>query len=108
MHELLQRLLTFLTLFGAATGVAAGQTPGAAAQPGPPPPPWTGSAGVGLSLNRGNTDTTNFNLSFEATHDPKTPQNRSVWRFKGLYMRGDNNGSLTVDRLALEARDELT
>jgi putative salt-induced outer membrane protein len=108
MRGLLRKLLTFLTLLGAAAGTAAGQTPATAAQPGPPPPPWTGSAGLGLSLNRGNTDTTNFNLSFEATHDPKTPQTRSVWRFKGLYMRGENNGSLAVDRLALDARDELT
>ena len=53
----------------------------------PPPPPWTGSAGFGLSLNRGNTATTNFNVSFEATRDPKTD---SVWRFKGLYLRGDD------------------
>ena len=71
--------------------------------PAPPPPPWTGSAGFGLSLNRGNTAATNLNVSFAATHDPKTT---SVWKFKGLYLRGDNNGTLAVDQLNLEARYE--
>jgi putative salt-induced outer membrane protein YdiY len=76
------------------------QTPAA---PAPPPPPWTGNAGFGLSLSRGNTATTNLNLSFEATRDPKTA---SVWKFKGLYLRGENNGTVAVDRLNLEGRYE--
>jgi putative salt-induced outer membrane protein YdiY len=82
---------------------AAKAQPPVPAPPAAPPPPWTGSAGFGLALNRGNTATTNLNASFEATHDPKTT---SVWRFKGLYLRGENNGSLAVDRLNLEARNE--
>src|SRR5689334_3105942 len=82
---------------------AAEAQPPATVPPAAPPPPWTGSAGFGLALNRGNTATTNLNASFEATHDPKTT---SVWRFKGLYLRGENNGSLAVDRLNLEARNE--
>jgi putative salt-induced outer membrane protein YdiY len=71
--------------------------------PAPPPPLWTGSTGLGLSLNRGNTATTNFNATAEATRDPKT---NSVWKFKGLYLRGTNEGELTVDRLLLEGRNE--
>jgi putative salt-induced outer membrane protein YdiY len=67
------------------------------------PPPWTGSAGLGLSLSRGNTATTNLNVSFEATHDLKTG---SVWKFKGLYLRGKTDGALAVDRLHLDARNE--
>jgi putative salt-induced outer membrane protein len=82
---------------------AAAQPPSPPPPPAAPPPPWTGSAGFGLALNRGNTATTNLNVSFEATHDPKTT---SVWKFKGLYLRGDNNGALAVDRLNLEARNE--
>jgi putative salt-induced outer membrane protein YdiY len=70
-----------------------------------PPPPWTGSVGFGLSLNRGNSATTNLNVSAEATHDPKTV---SVWKFKGLYLRGENNDVLAVDRLHLEGRNERT
>jgi putative salt-induced outer membrane protein len=90
-----------LAVLGLLGTPASAQTPAPA--PAGPPPPWTGSAGFGLSLNRGNTDTTNLNASFEATHDPKTV---SVWRFKGLYMRGDTNGTLAVDRLDLLARYE--
>jgi putative salt-induced outer membrane protein len=95
-------MLTITTLIGAVRANA--QTPPPAA-PAPPPPPWTGSAGLGLTLNRGNTETTNLNLSFEATHDPKT---HSVWKFKGLYLRGANNGTLAVDQLQLQGRNERT
>jgi putative salt-induced outer membrane protein YdiY len=85
-------------------GIARAQTPQPPAAPPPAPPPgWSGNAGFGLALNRGNTDTTNLNLSFEATDDPKTG---SVWKFKGLYLRGDNNGEIAVDRLLLEGRNE--
>lgn len=77
--------------------------PPATAPPAPPPPTWTGSAGFGLSLNRGNTATTNFNLSGEATRDPKT---NSVWKFKALYLHGETNGEVAVDRLLLEGRNE--
>lgn len=82
---------------------APGQPPPAPAPP--PPPPWTGSAGLGLSLNRGNSSTTNFSLSAEATHDPKT---KSLWKFKALYLRGETNGELAVDRLLFEVRNERT
>lgn len=71
--------------------------------PQPPPPLWTGSAGAGFAMNRGNTDTTNVNLSFEATRDPKT---RSVWKFKALYLRGQTDGAATVDRFLADARNE--
>jgi putative salt-induced outer membrane protein YdiY len=102
MRESFRRVsvtLTVTLLF--ASSLAWAQTP--AAPPAPPPPPWTGSAGMGLSLNRGNTSTTNVNASVEATHDPKTA---SVWKFKGLYLRGTNNDVLAVDRLHLEGRNE--
>jgi putative salt-induced outer membrane protein len=84
-------------------GVASAQTPPAPAAPPEPPPGWSGNAAFGLALNRGNTATTNLNVSFDATDDPKTG---SVWKFKGLYLRGDNNGELAVDRLLLEGRNE--
>ena len=99
-----QFLAVFIFLTAGVTDAAA-QTPGPPAAPAAPPPPWTGSAGFGLSLNRGNTDTTNVNVSFEATYDPKT---QNVLRFRGLYLRGDNNGSLAVDRLDLLGRYERT
>ncbi len=96
--------LTTVGMWIVGATMASGQTPPAQpAAPAEPPPPWTGNAGFGFSLNRGNTDTTNLNLTFEATHDPKT---QSVWKFKGLYQRGDTDGEPSVDRLLLEGRYE--
>jgi putative salt-induced outer membrane protein len=95
-------LTLFITWF-AGSAIAGAQTPPAPPAPPETPPGWSGGAGFGLALNRGNTSTTNLNLSFEATDDPKT---RTVWKFKGLYLRGDNNGELAVDRLLLEARNQ--
>jgi putative salt-induced outer membrane protein YdiY len=99
--------LTVVTLALLAGTTASAQPPAVvpAAQPPAPPPLWTGSAGFGLALNRGNTATTNLNLSGEAVRDPKTD---SVWKFKGLYLRGENNDVLAVDRLLLEGRNERT
>jgi putative salt-induced outer membrane protein YdiY len=94
-------------LFSAVAAAAAAQPPAApppaSGQPEPPPPLWTGSAGAGFSMNRGNTDTTNFNLSFEAARDPKT---HSVWKFKALYLRGATDGTASVDRFFADARNE--
>lgn len=94
------------TAFLAMASAAVAQPPSpppAAAPPAAPPPLWTGSAGAGFSMNRGNTDTTNFNVSFEATRDPKTD---SVWKFKALYLRGQAAGTATVDRFLADARNE--
>jgi putative salt-induced outer membrane protein YdiY len=99
-----QFLAVFVFLTVGVTTVA-DQTPTPPATPVVPPPPWTGSAGLGFALNRGNTDTTNFNVTFEATYDPKT---QDVLRFKGLYLRGDTNGALAVDRLDPLGRYERT
>ena len=71
--------------------------------PEPPPGNWVGSAGAGFALNRGNTETTNINLTFDATYDPKK---KDVWRFQGLYLRGETDGETSVDRLFLQGRYE--
>jgi putative salt-induced outer membrane protein YdiY len=71
--------------------------------PAGPPPIWTGSAGFGLTLNRGNTDTTNINLSFDATRDPKA---KDVWKMELLYLRGDTNGELSANRVFAQVRYE--
>jgi putative salt-induced outer membrane protein YdiY len=71
----------------------------------PPPADWTGNFGAGLALTSGNTDTKNFNLSFGLVHDPRE---RNVFRFSGLYLRGDKDGESTVDRTAINIRDEYT
>jgi putative salt-induced outer membrane protein len=99
--RLMSVVLTVALVLGAS--LAHAQQPAAPAPPAPPPPLWTGSAGFGLSLNRGNTETTNFNVAGEATRDPKTD---SIWRFKGIYLRGETDDAVTVDRLQLQARNE--
>ena len=73
--------------------------------PEPPPGNWVGSAGLGFALNRGNTDTTNLNVTFDATYDPKK---KDLWRFQGLYLRGETQGEVSVDRLFLQGRYERT
>jgi len=80
------------------------QQPACPCPPAPTTPPvWTGSAGFGLSLNRGNTDTTNINLSVEATRDPKQ---KDIWKLRALYMRGETNGEASADQLLAQARYE--
>ena len=94
-------------LLAAAPRPASAQQPPAVTCPCPPPPPpppiWTGSAGFGLTMNRGNTDTTNINLSFDATRDPKT---KDIWKFQALYLRGDTNGEQSANRVFAQARYE--
>lgn len=90
----------------------------AIAQPAPPPPPapppaqappppdaWTGTAGAGVSITSGNADTVNYNVAFDVTRDAKT---RSVQKMKGLYIRGEREGELTANQLALAFRHQLT
>jgi putative salt-induced outer membrane protein len=69
----------------------------------PPPGDWVGSAGLGFSLNRGNTDTTNLNVTFDATYDPKK---KDAWKLQGFYLRGETDGETSVDRLFLQGRYE--
>ena len=66
---------------------------------------WIGTAGAGLALTSGNSDTLNLNLSVDATYDPKT---RNVIKATGLYIRGDQNNVVVVNRLSLGFRDQHT
>jgi len=66
---------------------------------------WSGSFGAGLALTGGNSDTANYNLSFDLLRDPKT---KNLMKFGGSYLRGDSEGEATVDRLALGFRDEYS
>jgi putative salt-induced outer membrane protein len=91
-------------LMMSAAGLAA-QTPDPAqpAKEPPPPPPWTGSIGAGLALTSGNTDTFNINLSFDASSNPKA---RNIFKTEGLYLRGDSDDELTVNRAVFKVRDQ--
>jgi putative salt-induced outer membrane protein YdiY len=85
------------------TGARASAQPPAA--PAVPAGPWTGSAGAGLALTSGNTDTSNFNASYDVTYDPKT---KNVVKSDALYLRGKNGENLTVNRLGFNARDQYS
>jgi putative salt-induced outer membrane protein len=63
----------------------------------------TGNFGVGFALTGGNTDTKSFNLSFEATHDPKT---KNVVKTNGFYLRSSSNSQSISDLLRLNFRDD--
>jgi putative salt-induced outer membrane protein len=78
-----------------------------AAQAAAPAPPkiWTIAAGAGLALTNGNTDTSTVNLAYDIVYDPKTG---NVVKSDALYLRGENEGTLTADRLSLNVRDEYS
>jgi putative salt-induced outer membrane protein YdiY len=71
----------------------------------PDPGTWIGTAGVGLALTSGNSDTLNFNVSFDVTRDPKT---RNVMKWTGLFIRGEQDGALVANRLSLGFRNQYT
>jgi putative salt-induced outer membrane protein YdiY len=74
-----------------------------------PPPqalrPWVASIGLGFSLTSGNADTSTLNLSFDVSSRPQAP---NVFKADLLYLRGEENGELSLNRLSLRARDEYT
>jgi putative salt-induced outer membrane protein len=74
---------------------------------GTPPPAkiYTGNFGAGLAVTSGNTDTQNFNLSFELTRDPKS---KSVTKANGLYLRSNASGNTITDLLRLGFREDYS
>jgi putative salt-induced outer membrane protein YdiY len=64
-----------------------------------------GSAGFGLSLTQGNSDTLNINATIDNTYDPKT---KNAMRWNALFLRGKQNGVLSVYRVSAMFRDEYT
>jgi len=66
---------------------------------------WSGGAGAGLSLTTGNSETYQFNLSFDAVRDPKT---RNLIKFGGLYIRGTADDVVNKDKAKLYFRDDYS
>jgi putative salt-induced outer membrane protein YdiY len=64
---------------------------------------YTGNFGAGIAVTGGNTDTQNFNLSFELTRDPKS---KSVTKVNGLYLRSNAGGNTITDLLKLGFRED--
>ena len=65
----------------------------------------SGSASIGLSLTQGNTDTFTLNVTDDSIYDPKT---KNIVRWNALYLRGKQNGVLSVNRVAGSVRDQYT
>lgn len=78
-------------------------TPLCAEEPPPAAAPWSGSVAAGLALTSGNSDTTNINVAFATMFDPKT---RNVVKIDALYLRGEAEDELTIDRTNAGVRDE--
>jgi putative salt-induced outer membrane protein YdiY len=95
--NLLGTILTACLLIYANPAFA--QAPAGAA----PPKIYAGSFGAGLAITGGNTDTKNFNMTFELTRDAKT---KNVLKANALYIRSNANKATTADRFALGFRDE--
>jgi putative salt-induced outer membrane protein len=64
---------------------------------------YAGNFGAGFALTGGNTDTRSFNLSFEATRDPKA---KNAMKVNGLYLRSSANDHKISDQLRLNYRDD--
>jgi len=95
---------TFLVL--PAFALILSMSPLARAQAQQPPAPmsiYSGSFGGGFALTGGNTDTKNFNLTFNLVRDPKT---KNIFKADALYLRASQNDVLTLHRSSLKLRDE--
>jgi hypothetical protein len=95
------------TLAAALAGIlistmAFAQQPAAQAEP---PKAWEGTAGAGLSFTGGNSDTVSYNIAFDVT---RTPKARNIMKWTGLYLRGEREDELIVNRTSLGYRDEYT
>jgi len=64
---------------------------------------YSGSFGGGITLTGGNTDTRSYNLAFNHIHERK---NGNTDKITALYLRGEQNDVLTLDRASVIFRDE--
>jgi putative salt-induced outer membrane protein len=82
------------------------QAPPPAQAPAAPPAPareYSGSFGGGMTLTSGNTTTRNYNLAFSHIHERK---NGNTDKITALYLRGKQDGVLTLNRASIVFRDE--
>ena len=63
------------------------------------------SVGLGFAVTSGNADTSTLNLSFDVSSRANTP---NVFKADLLYLRGKENGELSLERLSMRTRDEYT
>lgn len=65
----------------------------------------SGSVGAGLSMTSGNSNTMNWNMSFDLK---KNTASGHMLNANGLYLRGKESGKLSVDRLRVSLRDDYS
>src|SRR5438132_200038 len=65
---------------------------------------WSGNFGAGLAATSGNTDTKNVNVSLGLVRDPKK---KTVTRANVLYLRGDKDGQIILNRTTISGREEV-
>jgi putative salt-induced outer membrane protein YdiY len=105
--NLLNTIGPSVTMGVLSTGLVLVSSIGFAQEPPAPEPPktWTGKAGAGLSMTGGNSDTVNYNVSFDLT---RTPEARNVTKWNGLYLRGSQGNLVVANKTSLAFRDEYT
>lgn len=84
------------------SGLAFAQAPAPAAAA-PPAREYSGSFGGGITLTGGNTETKAYNLSFNHIHERK---NGNTDKITALYLRGEQDNVLNLDRATVIFRDE--
>lgn len=85
------------------SSLALAQAPAPAPAAAPPPArEYSGSFGGGITLTGGNTDTRSYNLAFNHIHE----RTRNTDKITALYLRGEQNDVLTLDRASVIFRDE--
>ncbi len=70
-----------------------------------PPPIYSGSFGLGLAVTGGNSDTVNFNMTFDMVRDPKT---KNVIKINAFYLRSSAQSVKTADKLSMGFRDDYS
>lgn len=68
------------------------------------PPTWVGSFGAGLAITSGNTNTSNWNVSFKAKRERP---NGLILNADGLVIQGKRSGRPSLDNTVLNSRAEL-
>jgi putative salt-induced outer membrane protein len=71
----------------------------------PSPPAFTGNVGFGVSINSGNTSSTNLSFTLGLKYDPKT---RNLVKLDGYYLYGRADGETNTQKANFTLRDEYS
>lgn len=77
--------------------------PAMAQAPAAPHKIWDVAVSVGIAATSGNSETSQFNVTYDLTYDPLT---RNIFKSNGLFLRGTTDGDLSAERVLFNVRDE--